>query len=184
MTELINENKIKIKRIKGEINMRVEATIFISEETLSRVNKYMERHKMNYRAYALSKEENGNIVVIGKKLHNQYPQYCGDYGVWTCWNDERETLNCGHYDLDEKTANMYLICPSFARERYHRSIRYDRCIELMTKFKDRIEKIDDDFYYYMDEECKLSEDECDFFGIDYNRMSHWAEYELDEDDYL
>lgn len=88
--------------------------------------KYLEEHLPNYELISVGKLPNETFIyrVLAKKKVNKYPEYMGDYAVWTCWNETTQCLNYGHYDMsEEKATDLFMN---------YGSIPEDRLIDIAT----------------------------------------------------
>ena len=68
-------------------------------EVLNNVEKYLKWHLPAYEVVEVRKkseyEEDSHLyMVAGKKV-------TGEYAVWTCWNEKLQTLNHGHYGIQD-----------------------------------------------------------------------------------
>lgn len=87
----------------------------------------------------------------------------GTYAVWTSFNTSMDggNMNNGHYELSFKDALTV-----FNGEEI-KPISWDRLSELATKFKDGLEQDDEEeALKYFTEECDMTEEELDYFGIE------------------
>lgn len=74
------------------------------------IETYFQKHLSGYEPLSMCPTNTSYIYrVMAKRKHNPYPGMMGDYAVWTCWNTTTNSLNCGHYDLSEKTAREILL---------------------------------------------------------------------------
>lgn len=73
----------------------------------------------NVRSYFSARHgvENYNLVSVRQKLTETYiyrvmaqHKTTGKYAVWTCWNENTQSLNFGHYNLNLEDAMDILYC--------------------------------------------------------------------------
>lgn len=94
--------------------------------------------------------------VIAKKKDKD------EYTVWKCFNTSTGSMNCGVYLLTYEEAMEI-----FKRGSYIKGVSYNRLSELATKFKDGlIEDNAEEALKYFLEECDMTDDELEYFGIE------------------
>ena len=73
----------------------------------------------NVRSYFSARHgvENYNLVSVRQKLTETYiyrvmaqHKTTGKYAVWTCWNENTQSLNFGHYNFNLEDALDILYC--------------------------------------------------------------------------
>lgn len=138
-------------------------SLIVNEEVKENVKKYFKEELQNYEVIAVGHvptKEKFIYRVLAKKKANPYPDYMGNYSVWTCWNETTKSLNYGHYDLKEETAtNLFMN---------YGSISEDRLIELASKAIDYVKEDE----YLLEEfvrELDMSEYEIEFFGVELSK---------------
>lgn len=147
----------------------ITTTLNVPESVRKNVNKYFaEGHGLNnYEPIAVGQyrgkyESEYIYVVLGRQI-------IGDrFAVWTCWNETTQSLNHGHYDMTEQAAMRLFFdtrsqCPT-----------EDRLSEIASKCIDGLREDDEEqALIYLRDEVELTEEECDYFGIDYDEMQEF-----------
>lgn len=109
----------------------------------------------------LNETEDYLYVVIARYIGEcNYKK--GTYAVWTSFNTLMDggNMNYGHYELSFKDALTV-----FNGEEI-KPISWDRMSELATKLKDRLEYNDEEALRYFTEECEMTDEELNYFGIE------------------
>ena len=139
----------------------ITVTLNVPENVRNNVNKYFaEGHGLtNYEPLAVGQHRgNGEAsylyIVLGRQIRGE------NFAVWTCWNESTQSLNHGHYDLSEQAAMRLFLDPYRGNKPTE-----DRLDEIATKCIDYF--VEDDNLEFLRDEVELTEEECEYFEIDY-----------------
>ena len=71
----------------------------IKGEVFHNIEEYFRENNMNYTTFEIFKKSNHPsddylFMVVAINLKTK------DYAVWTMWNDDRQLLSHGHYDIE------------------------------------------------------------------------------------
>ena len=144
----------------------VRTTLNVPEKVRKNVDKYFtEKNGLaNYEPIAVG-HVNGNddylYIVLARQIRG------GEWAVWTCWNESTQSLNYGHYNMTEWAAMRLFLDP------YHGNRpTEDRLSEIATDCIDALLEEADNSYslQFLRDEVELTEDECEYFGVDYDKM--------------
>lgn len=144
----------------------ITTTLNVPESVRKNVSKYFAESNSlkNYEPIAVGHSEGNSdyiYVVIGRRND-------GKWAVWTSWNERTQSLNYGHYDMTEKQATeLFLDINSMYDERPTEN----RLSEIASKCIDGL--LEDDretALEYLRDEVELTEEECEYFGVDYDEM--------------
>ena len=143
----------------------IRTTLNVPERVRKNVDKYFaEGHGLtNYEPIAVG-HVNGNddylYIVLARQIHG------GEWAVWTCWNESTQCLNYGHYNMSEWAAMRLFLDP------YHGNRpTEDRLSEIATQCIDGLRQDDEEqAMIFLRNEVELTEDECEYFGVDYDDM--------------
>lgn len=143
----------------------MRTSLNVSSNVKENVKKYLEKNLPNYELISVGHIPNEDTFiyrVLAKKKVNKYPEYMGDFAMWSCWNETTQTLNWGHYDLgEEKATDLFMN---------YGSISENRLIDIAT---DAINGLIADDYdsamEYFKDTMELTPYEREFFGVDEER---------------
>lgn len=147
----------------------ITTTLNVPESVRKNVDKYFEEgHGLNnYKPIAVGQyrgrgEADYIYLVLGRQIRG------GKWAVWTCWNETTQSLNYGHYDLTEQQAmKLFMNTESL----YSQRPTEDRLSEIATKCIDGLLEDDEEqALIYLRDEVELTEEECEYFGVDYDEM--------------
>lgn len=89
------------QRFDGGYVLQAQA---VPESVFERIRIYLIKHLPTYELWNVMRksifpEDDYLYMVVARRRGD------GKFAAWTCWNDKREVMNHGHYDLpDERTA--------------------------------------------------------------------------------
>lgn len=147
----------------------ITTTLNVPEQVRKNVDKYFaEGHGLaNYEPIAVGQyrghgEAEYIYVVLARQLRG------GKWAVWTSWNESTQSLNFGHYDLTEQQAMRLFMNTEILHSQRPTE---DRLSEIATKCIDGlIEDDEEQALIYLRDEVELTEEECEYFGVDYDEM--------------
>ena len=127
----------------------MRTSLNVNNNVKENIIKYLEENLPNYELISVGKLPNETFIyrVLAKKKVNPYPEYMGDYAVWTCWNETTQCMNYGHYDMsEEKATDIFMNYGSISESRLEEiadkaihGLIADDYDEAMTYFKHEIE---------------------------------------------
>lgn len=143
----------------------MRTSLNVNNNVKENIKKYLEEKLSNYELISVGHvptESDFIYRVLAKKKKNPYPEYMGDFAVWTCWNETTQSLNWGHYDLrEEKATDLFMN---------YGSISEDRLIEIASNSIDGLIQDDyDEAMTYFKHTMELTPYEREFFGVDDER---------------
>ena len=140
-------------------------TLNVPEQVRKNVDKYFAESNglTNYEPIAVGQvkgEDSYIYVVLARQIRG------GKWAVWTCWNESTKSLNFGHYDLPEWAAMRLFLDP------YHGNRpTEDRLSEIATQCISGLREDDEEqALIFLRDEVELTEEECEYFGVDYDEM--------------
>lgn len=145
----------------------ITTSLNVPEQVRKNVAKYFTESNglKNYKPIAVG-HQNGEdeylYVVLARQIH-------GEWAVWTCWNESTQSLNHGHYNLTEAEAmRIFLDVDSLYNKRPNEiklvDIAYE-CIQALLIEGDNVHAL-----RFLRDKVKLTEEECEYFGVDYDEM--------------
>lgn len=99
------------------VSDRQPVDLNIPEVVKSSVNAYFEESLKNYDVIAIFRASNAKSdshlfsVIAKKKEPSRY--FTGNYACWSSWNQSKETLNYGHYDIETLDSAMSILNEMF-----------------------------------------------------------------------
>lgn len=142
----------------------ITTTLNVPESVRNNVKKYFDDELKYYEVVAVGQTlgKAYTYIVLAKKSNSDY------FTVWTCWNESTQSLNHGHYDLTEVQAMKLFMNPNNWNSQ--RPSEY-RLSEIATKCIDGLREDDEESaLVYLRDEVELTEEECEYFGVDYEEM--------------
>lgn len=75
----------------------------VPDSVIKNIEQYFETYLPHYDVVKVMRKSTHPLdsylfMVIGKKQLDPYKT--GEYAYWTCWNNETQSLNYGHYDIE------------------------------------------------------------------------------------
>lgn len=143
----------------------IRTTLNVPEQVRKNVDKYFAQSNAlrNYEPIAVGHvngEDDYLYMVLARQIRG------GKWAVWTCWNESTNSLNFGHYEMHEWEAMRLFLDP------YHGNRpTEDRLCEIASKCMDGLREDDEtSALIYLRDEVELTEEECEYFGVDYDEM--------------